>query len=609
MDIQVNYTGRVMYYLAKYMSKVDATVNVQYGMEDMQTHFQARQLGAVDAAYYACGWNKHRSSRSTIYISAVFPGADERRQLRLNLGSLRADDTNIFTKTHTEKYLNRHQQTAAMTFPEYFTVYMLSEEQDASDDILELGEERFGVYDRTSVANQIEQEVLDIRIGPLDANSEPGGLMRPVECVDNFKMRYRARLRKRLPLWRTHLYDQTTVEPFFYQMVVLYYPIANAEVLENLCVEFGGTWRGLFFNVCDRGEFRLGQDRVEIIRRIDEAMQEQELPATVSVTESNLQEGMKNAVHDLAIMLPTLSPEQETVFKHITYDVNQSTFVVYKSAGTDKSYLLALLRNAFLVEGIIPITLAPTGVAAHTIGGQTYHSFFGLDAVNQDVNLVRLESYIKIHERIVFLVDECSMISSTTLDKMSNALQRIIQQGEDFSGATIIFFGDLAQLSPINLAEGYFFQNRFIHNAVMTELRTQQRQDPEETDFIAFLQQLRKNKFDAPAVRYIQSHHFLERDIPASALRLFPDNHDTDATNEQCLQRAEGVQQIYTATDNGPPFALLETRLMENLLLKLNVPCMLVHNLDVENGWTNGTRCTVTVLAADYIIITRLKDG
>lgn len=215
MDIQVNYTGRVMYYLAKYMSKVDTTVNVQYGMEDMQTHFQARQLGAVDAAYYACGWNKHRSSRSTIYISAVFPGTDERRQLRPNLGSLRADDTNIFTKTHTEKYLNRHQQTAAMTFPEYFTVYMLSEEQDASDDILELGEERFGVYDRTSVANQIEQEVLDIRIGPLDANSEPGGLMRPVECVDNFKMRYRARLRKRLPLWRTHLYDQTTVEPFF----------------------------------------------------------------------------------------------------------------------------------------------------------------------------------------------------------------------------------------------------------------------------------------------------------------------------------------------------------------------------------------------------------
>lgn len=105
----------------------------------------------MEAAYYDCGRNKHRSSRGTIYISAVFTGANERRQLRPNLGNLRAGDTDIFTKTHIEKYLNCHQQTAAMTFTKYFTVYILLEKQGMSDGILELNEEGFGVYSRTSV--------------------------------------------------------------------------------------------------------------------------------------------------------------------------------------------------------------------------------------------------------------------------------------------------------------------------------------------------------------------------------------------------------------------------------------------------------------------------
>ncbi|KAI9252227.1 hypothetical protein EDC94DRAFT_281065 [Helicostylum pulchrum] len=100
MDIQVNYTGRVMYYLAKYMSKIDQSVELEYGMEDVKTHLKAREMGAVDAACFLSGWNKHRSSRGKMYISLVFPGLDERRQLRRNLGNLEENDTNIFSATH-----------------------------------------------------------------------------------------------------------------------------------------------------------------------------------------------------------------------------------------------------------------------------------------------------------------------------------------------------------------------------------------------------------------------------------------------------------------------------------------------------------------------------
>lgn len=71
------------------------------------------------------------------------------------------------------------------------------------------------------------------------------------------------------------------------------------------------------------------------------------MPTNVSLTEHNLKERMENALNDLATMLQTLSSEQQTVNEHIVHDVNQSIFVVYGSAGTGKSYLLALLSNAF----------------------------------------------------------------------------------------------------------------------------------------------------------------------------------------------------------------------------------------------------------------------
>lgn len=97
MDIQINSSGRVLYYLAKYLSKIDTPVDITTGADQARSHFKARQVGAVDAAYFLCDWNKHRSSRGTVFISTVFPGEDERCQLRTNIGMLAPDDTNIFS--------------------------------------------------------------------------------------------------------------------------------------------------------------------------------------------------------------------------------------------------------------------------------------------------------------------------------------------------------------------------------------------------------------------------------------------------------------------------------------------------------------------------------
>lgn len=81
MDIQVNQGRNVMFYLAKYMSKVDSEVIVEYNMQNTKDHLRARVICAAEAAYFLCGWSKHRNSRRVIFINTSLEVHDVRRLL------------------------------------------------------------------------------------------------------------------------------------------------------------------------------------------------------------------------------------------------------------------------------------------------------------------------------------------------------------------------------------------------------------------------------------------------------------------------------------------------------------------------------------------------
>lgn len=194
------------------MSKLDTRVDLQWGMQTSKQNFQARQVGAVEAAMFITGWSGNRSSRGTVFISLVFPGRDERRQLKGNLDRILANATNIFTPTHVEKYLARYQQLQQLTLIEYFTAYRVTATQDKQDDFPEPGEEVFG--ERVRVIDQNEETFF----------SEP---LLPRECTDGFYTRYKARTTNKLPLWRTYLYQQTEGEAFYYQQIFLNMPFKD----------------------------------------------------------------------------------------------------------------------------------------------------------------------------------------------------------------------------------------------------------------------------------------------------------------------------------------------------------------------------------------------
>ncbi len=95
--------------------------------------------------------------------------------------------------------------------------------------------------------------------------------------------------------------------------------------------------------------------------------------------------------------------------------------------------------------------LAPTGLAAVNVGGQTIHSFFGLPP-----RLIRSEDIRRsrngaIMRRLKLLViDEVSMVRSDLMAAIDQSLR--INRGrprEAFGGVRLILFGDLHQLPPV----------------------------------------------------------------------------------------------------------------------------------------------------------------
>lgn len=117
-------------------------------------------------------------------------------------------------------------------------------------------------------------------------------------------------------------------------------------------------------------------------------------------------------------------------------------------AGTGKSTLLKALRDAYADRMVV---LAPTGLAAINIGGQTIHSFFGFPPRLIQASDIRRSRNGRVMRKLDFVViDEASMVRSDLMWGIDQALR--VNRGrprEPFGGARLLLFADLHQLPPV----------------------------------------------------------------------------------------------------------------------------------------------------------------
>ena len=124
-------------------------------------------------------------------------------------------------------------------------------------------------------------------------------------------------------------------------------------------------------------------------------------------------------------------------------------------AGTGKSTLLELWRGQTLKRIAV---LAPTGVAALNVRGQTIHSFFGFkpDVTPEAVRKLgqgrgAAADRIALYRNLdAIVIDEVSMVRADLMDCIEKFLRLNGPRPKEwFGGLQMIFIGDLYQLPPV----------------------------------------------------------------------------------------------------------------------------------------------------------------
>jgi hypothetical protein len=124
-------------------------------------------------------------------------------------------------------------------------------------------------------------------------------------------------------------------------------------------------------------------------------------------------------------------------------------------AGTGKSTLLELWRGQTLKRIAV---LAPTGVAALNVRGQTIHSFFGFkpDVTPEAVRKLSKGRGAAADRAALYrnldaiVIDEVSMVRADLMDCVEKFLRLNGPRPKEwFGGLQMIFIGDLYQLPPV----------------------------------------------------------------------------------------------------------------------------------------------------------------
>ncbi len=296
----------------------------------------------------------------------------------------------------------------------------------------------------------------------------------------------------------------------------------------------------------------------------------------------------------------------------------QNLFITGR-AGTGKSTLLKLFRDTTKKKTVV---LAPTGVAALNVKGQTIHSFFGFPGKPIGPSDIRRRKNRKIYEKLeVLIIDEISMVRADLLDNVDYFLRLNRNINAPFGGVQVVFFGDLFQLPPVVATEEehqlfqeyyespYFFSAKvFQSNFEMekVELRTTYRQSSRH--FIRLLDAVRTNQIDYDDLEDLNDRHFPDFEAEDYYITLSARNKVADDINRRQLKRLQTPVFSYRAKITGDfnP-RLFPTEL--DLELKVGAQVMFVKN-DPQKKFVNGTIGKILDLTEDDVkVVIERPDG
>jgi ATP-dependent DNA helicase PIF1 len=269
-------------------------------------------------------------------------------------------------------------------------------------------------------------------------------------------------------------------------------------------------------------------------------------------------------------------------------------------AGTGKSTLLQhFIKNNFKKS----VTLAPTGVAALNVQGETIHSFFGLkpgfelDEVVENFHCKRPKTFANLE---MIIIDEISMVRGDILDAIDIYLQKAREDHRPFGGVQMVFIGDLFQLPPVVTPQDrdayfsrykspFFFGAQVMQdeyfNLMHIELETIYRQTDE--GFIHLLNGIRDKSISFPDLDKLNQRAHQSLQPTADAIHLTTTNKAAQGINQKRLGNLYEDEWSFDASIDGD-VKKNQYPTDTSLRLKVGAQAMFVNN-DSKRQWVNGT--------------------
>lgn len=322
---------------------------------------------------------------------------------------------------------------------------------------------------------------------------------------------------------------------------------------------------------------------------------------------------------------PTLQLTDD--FRHaldVLEKTDNSLFVTGK-AGTGKSTLLQLFRNTTRKKCAV---LAPTGVAALNVQGQTIHSFFGFPpriiTPKEAGQKVMRKDLLRMYKNLeVLIIDEISMVRADMLDGMDKFLRVNRENFRPFGGVQVVFFGDLFQLPPVVTRDPveaayfqdyyetpYFFSAKIFQEPDFQlenlELRKVYRQ--ESRHFLRLLEAVRVNEIDHDDLEDLNERHVPDFKETDGYITLCSRNNTADNINRRELSLLPEKEFEFLAEVKGqfdPKLYPTEAA----LILKKNAQVMFVRNDLEQRQFVNGTIGKIIELDKDTIIVQTEEHG
>ena len=281
---------------------------------------------------------------------------------------------------------------------------------------------------------------------------------------------------------------------------------------------------------------------------------------------------------------------------------HQHLFITGK-AGTGKS---TLLNYAYAHSAKRIVLLAPTGVAALNIKGQTIHRFFGFPI---NISPAQIESgefkprATRIYKHLqTLIIDEASMLRADLLDCINIFLRKFgPDENKSFGGVQMVFVGDLYQLPPVvgprereifadHYETPYFFSADVFRQIPLQVVELKKIYRQKDNVFIGLLNNIRNNMASAEDLQRLNGR--VGADVNAEGaeefkITLTTTNQAADTVNRQMLEALDGILYISEAEIEGD-FGQEYYPAAERLEFKIGAQIMFLNN-DAQNRWVNGS--------------------